>query len=220
MIPSLREPFWSGSHLVRVHPCRSAFISLAPVAAPRLVGDRSPPRFEISSNIPGYGQNRARPVETDTRICVESSPGTSERSPRHLAVPTRAVEHAPGLGRRSSSSADRRRRPWCILWCHRNLCCLSWLCCVSVHCCEAAAMAVASMRAVHLRSTFGVSEGASFGSSSVFGESLRCSSSGSSSAGASLFLQKTALQPVSVVLAAQLDVHDYIVMHADEERCL
>lgn len=67
-------------------------------------------------------------------------------------------------------------------------------------------MAVASMRAVHLGSSFGASVVDQVACSSVCGESLRCSSS--SSAGAPLRLQqKTALlQPVSVLLAAQLDI--------------
>jgi len=63
-------------------------------------------------------------------------------------------------------------------------------------------MAVASMRAVHFVSTFGASLEASFGSSSVFGESLRCNGS---NAGAPVRLQQKTvlLQPVSAVLAAQ-----------------
>jgi hypothetical protein len=58
-------------------------------------------------------------------------------------------------------------------------------------------MAVASMRAVHLGSSFGaavVDPGASAlgtGRSSVFGDSLRCSSGGT------LRLHKTVSQPVS-----------------------
>jgi hypothetical protein len=77
-------------------------------------------------------------------------------------------------------------------------------------------MATASMRAVHLASSFGAAvadPALGTGSSSVFGDSLRCSSS--SSAGGSLRLRKTVSQPVnSRLLAPQLVLGDCIVVKA------